>query len=109
MKYQIILTLSILFFISLVSCNSSSKGHDVPTVDLYGEIDAGSCNHLDQSSWEVEVINLNLTDSTTLSRPHIDKIKGDDVWIDDNVRIYLISASTGNCKSNFSKRGQGPE
>ena len=109
MKHRILFSLSILSVLSLISCNYESKNNEIPTIDLYGQIDTSSCNHLDQSAWNVKEINLNLTDSTIFSNIEIDKVEGDDVWVNDYKGVYHFSAATGNCTSILSKRGQGPD
>ena len=93
----------------LSSCNSGEKGNEVPTLDLYGEINSPSCNHLDQIDWKLKEIRLELTDSTTLSDMIVLKTNDNHVWVENHVEIFRFSTDTGKCESIFSRRGAGPE
>ena len=93
----------------LSSCNSGEKGNEVPTLDLYGEINSPSCNHLDQIDWKLKEIRLELTDSTTLSDMIVLKTNDNHVWVENHVELFRFSTDTGKCESIFSRRGAGPE
>ncbi|MDE5881662.1 MAG: 6-bladed beta-propeller [Muribaculaceae bacterium] len=81
---------------------------DIPAINLEKEINHDPFDNLDRSNWNLEVINLEATDSTMLDDfIGIGAIDDNDVWVYNFEKLYDF-AHNGKCKRVIAKRGNGP-
>lgn len=93
--------------IAAAAC-SSEKQHEIPTLDIAGNIGANYATLNDVFDF-AGVLHPELTDSTMLSYTNVRGVYGDNIYLQEDNRLMVFSLKDGRCVSSFDRTGQGPE